>query len=935
MDGKTVLQPIGAATFKVENMSLTVPSLTAQKTIPVRGVTTANSEVKVYDGDMLIGQTTALANGNWSIKCELYDAQNYSTHIISAQITSSAGITINTEAKNVEYDERYIEISKVTMVNVALPATSLNLCEYVTEFNFLNPVGKDLSYWYWSNYPDFTFKIEFTNNDTALISNVVLSVFTTNNQVVKIPVSYNDYKKAWIATSKFYSNSLPVNVGVSYSYNNMDITNVEIMPSYFEKTYKITNITVLNNTVDNFTANVTFNEDINVYYMYQKYPLNVKNDIDNRLKDNGYSKSFENDSCVYYNNDVNILRLLQRNNELFLVSIISEEEYPFIASLFDNNLRVARSNVFLRATKKKNALEKARDYFIQQALDEADRKKKCADEVGEILLSEAQRNLQKNMAFSFASLAGCVISTTDEITSLEVNVTDLTPDCGNGMEGLDASTRYYLGVIHGYPECDDPDPSPNHSTPTEDPSGYVYEAVPSNRLQGVTASVYYETEEENIYGECIKKTVLWDAENYEQINPQITDEFGQYSWFVPQGLWQVKYEKEGYETVYSEWLPVPPPQLDVNIAMTQVSQPEVRDVKGYESDIHIEFNKFMQPATLAPDSVGITHNGEPVSGSVEFLNIENDFVSKIRFVPETPFAVGDEVILTVKHDVQSYAGIAMAEDFVATVPIRAKIHTVKADSTIAVLLNEQEYIEVSVFPAAISSGRKITARTVSSSIAEIDKEAFLDASGKALLAVRGELPGVTVTYISVDSTDLKANVEVKVQLPVMVQSVALDKDSLVIEINKTDTLKATVLPDNASHKELVWTSSNTNVATVDASGVVRAINQGTANITAASIDGAKSASCIVTVIAGTGIETIKTAGSNIILYPNPANDFVILKNAKGKYLTVYNSSGVKILEQTINNVEENVSFASCVSGIYLFIISENGNNLGSVKLLKK
>jgi len=51
--------------------------------------------------------------------------------------------------------------------------------------------------------------------------------------------------------------------------------------------------------------------------------------------------------------------------------------------------------------------------------------------------------------------------------------------------------------------------------PIHDPSGYVYEAVPSNRLQDVTASIYYQKEE----GE----PVLWNAEDYEQINPQTTD----------------------------------------------------------------------------------------------------------------------------------------------------------------------------------------------------------------------------------------------------------------------------------------------------------------------------------------------------------------------------------------------------------------------------
>ena len=42
---------------------------------------------------------------------------------------------------------------------------------------------------------------------------------------------------------------------------------------------------------------------------------------------------------------------------------------------------------------------------------------------------------------------------------------------------------------------------------------------------------------------------------------------GWYAWDVPEGWWRVKCERYGYETLWSEWLPVPPPQTSVNISM--------------------------------------------------------------------------------------------------------------------------------------------------------------------------------------------------------------------------------------------------------------------------------------------------------------------------------------------------------------------------------
>ncbi|MCR4958217.1 MAG: hypothetical protein K6B13_06385, partial [Prevotella sp.] len=130
-----------------------------------------------------------------------------------------------------------------------------------------------------------------------------------------------------------------------------------------------------------------------------------------------------------------------------------------------------------------------------------------------------------------------------------------------------------------------------------DPSGFVYEAVNSNRVEGVTTTCYYKETKEDIYGDLHDEAVLWDAENYAQENPLFTDADGRYQWDVPTGLWQVKYEKQGYETTYSDWLPVPPPQLEVNVGITQMKQPNVQKVKACEDGIDIAFDKYMRPNT--------------------------------------------------------------------------------------------------------------------------------------------------------------------------------------------------------------------------------------------------------------------------------------------------------------------------------------------------
>ncbi len=83
-----------------------------------------------------------------------------------------------------------------------------------------------------------------------------------------------------------------------------------------------------------------------------------------------------------------------------------------------------------------------------------------------------------------------------------------------------------------------------------------------------------------------------------------------------------------------------------------------------------------------------------------------------------------------------------------------------------------------------------------------------------------------------------------------VAGVALNKSTMELQVGKTETLTATVTPENASEPGVTWTSSDATVATVNENGVVSAVAKGTATITATA--GGKSAACTVTVKAASG-----------------------------------------------------------------------------------
>ena len=106
----------------------------------------------------------------------------------------------------------------------------------------------------------------------------------------------------------------------------------------------------------------------------------------------------------------------------------------------------------------------------------------------------------------------------------------------------------------------------------------------------------------------------------------------------------------------------------------------------------------------------------------------------------------------------------------------------------------------------------------------------------------------TITVTTADGGKT-ATCEVTVTQPAEtpVTSVTLDKTSLTLDVGGSDTLTATVKPDNATNKAVTWSTSNKNVATVN-NGVVTAVGAGTATITAAASDGSgKTATCEVTV----------------------------------------------------------------------------------------
>ncbi|MCR3758130.1 Ig-like domain-containing protein [Clostridium felsineum] len=121
--------------------------------------------------------------------------------------------------------------------------------------------------------------------------------------------------------------------------------------------------------------------------------------------------------------------------------------------------------------------------------------------------------------------------------------------------------------------------------------------------------------------------------------------------------------------------------------------------------------------------------------------------------------------------------------------------------------------------------------------------AFVSNTGK----IKALKPGkVTITAATIDGSNLKASCEVTINK--MANSITLNKDVDDLLVGETDKLISLVSPDDATVKDVIWTSSDPAVISVDNNGNITALKSGNALIKAIVQDGSGlHAQCRITV----------------------------------------------------------------------------------------
>jgi uncharacterized protein YjdB len=298
--------------------------------------------------------------------------------------------------------------------------------------------------------------------------------------------------------------------------------------------------------------------------------------------------------------------------------------------------------------------------------------------------------------------------------------------------------------------------------------------------------------------------------------------------------------------------------------------------------------------TLAPTSLDFILGDEPkaLTATIKPDNATNTNVSwsstnssvaSVANGTVTAHAVGTATITVTTQNGGHTASCAVS---VKPVPVTE----VTLDKTsLNVAVNFSEDIKATVLPTN-TPNKNIS--LVSSSDTSVATVTFNAQGNARITGVSAGTATITVTTEGLKADGQPATKTCAVTVyTVAVSGVTLTKDTITLVKDRTETLSATIAPDNATNQNVIWTSSDDNVATVSVNATtgvatVTGVTVGTATITVTTADGGHKATCAV---------IVHSAGTNDLL----GKTYNI-----GAYTTTYNANLTYVTTSTGNPKNE-------------------------------
>ncbi|MDR3294502.1 MAG: carboxypeptidase regulatory-like domain-containing protein [Clostridiales Family XIII bacterium] len=188
-----------------------------------------------------------------------------------------------------------------------------------------------------------------------------------------------------------------------------------------------------------------------------------------------------------------------------------------------------------------------------------------------------------------------------------------------------------------------------------DPSGYVYDALTGEPVEGATVTL--EVKQGSGWAKWV------DADKL-QANPLTSDEEGRYGWYVPNGEYRVRVTAPNYADAIAnqadgtflstslDGIPVPPEQTEVNVPLTYTGKPTVT-ASAQGGKVVLTFSRPMKDGVQ--NDITIKVGGEEVEGSFAVSANKKVFT----FTPATAFELGTTVQVGIESSALSQDGIAI------------------------------------------------------------------------------------------------------------------------------------------------------------------------------------------------------------------------------------------------------------------------------------
>jgi large repetitive protein len=644
----------------------------------VSGYAPAGSEISIYDTNVKIGGAMANAAGMWKTAVTLVDLGNPSLHALWASTTKDS-ITLQSDKVYVQYDKDGPQLLRMAFAQ--LPDKRWMTIE----------PGKDAPNFVYTVYPGnpFQFDFEFTRPDRVENVRVYMDgqegepipavregdlfraiVPTTNGSLGGIYIDYDVIK-----TPQAYDGRLPSmeEVRAAFPPKMRDFTIVSTTPYELKDGKYSGSATLQFPQLKNKRMTITMTVDPESAYK----PSQEEITLAERSGVPAVQKSFE-----VVETDVSLAIAIKGYMPREMVAQQGAASFAGArAKLSDSGDWGHTAEYFMEI---KADVDEVNDQ-ISEIKDQFDGYKEYAEKINKIMynvetsgmdcLDEMPTTAKQAGKALAAVVLGEVAKTALGAWTGAMALTGPAGVVAGVVTGVveDKIDNYVDAQIDsvgtGFNQWNDPEKKKKKGRKIADPrwiydpSGYVYEAVKSNRLEGVEAKVMYL--DNGVWRPWL------EAGEYGQVNPQQTDKEGKYGWDVPPGKWKVEWSKNGYLPKSSAELDVPPPHTEVNAGLVSREEPRIATVTGVTYDggsyVDVTFSKYLKVTRLPEGAIVLAGAG---GGSLElnqaaFIQEEtgdnNEKLSRtIRLVPKTRLVTGGEYNVTLDaRYFLSYAGVSM------------------------------------------------------------------------------------------------------------------------------------------------------------------------------------------------------------------------------------------------------------------------------------